>query len=237
MNQVNPTSPEYMAVVRACKRVGVKVISPAAFVKASEQYGASALVQTAEMAVTCERSRQWIIALTSKTDSMTEGNSPPQEKKSWAPLTVHVYGSKAALCFEPTMSASKFPTVKVDAALKNQGGDERSFDWQNKTTLNLTREELVTVTTAMLGFIPQAAGQYHGPAKNKGFRVANQGQNFFFEMSEGNKPKKGIQVGVTDAYYVTNLLLRQLQNASPWMTIADVVNMLRARVPMFNHRN
>jgi len=230
----HPPQPEYMELIRALKRAGLRSISPQAFLKASEQFGAEALVAAAKSAVSCERSRQWLITLSSRAESAAGAPSMPQEEKSWSPLTVHVYGNKAALCFEPTMSASKFPTVKIDAALKSQGGG-RSFDWQDKTTLNLTREELVTVTAALLGFVPEAVGQYHGPAKNKGFRVVNQGQSFFFEVSEGQKGKRGLPVGATDAYYVTNLLLRQLQNASPWMAVTDVVSMIRARAPMLNH--
>ncbi len=235
MNQAaNAIPPEYMELSRALKKVGLRPFSPPAFQKAVERFGASYLVDTAERAMSCERSRQWLISLASKSETAAGARpSARTDEKSWSPLTVHVYGNQAALCFEPTVSASKFPTVAIDAAIKNQGAG-RTFDWAGKIQVNLTRDELVKVTAALLGFTKQASGSHHGPARNKGFRVTNQEAHFFFEVSEGDKPKRGVPIGPADAHYVTNLLLRQLQNASPWMSVSDVVTMIRCRAPMLN---
>lgn len=228
------TAPELLDLNRALKTVGLRPLSPAAYQVATQHFSASSLVETARSALKDERSRQWLINVVSKSESTSGGvhASARGDDKAWSPLTVHVYGNQAALCFEPTVSSSKCPTVAIDAALKNEG--LRTFDWGGHTQVNLTRSELVEVTACLLGFVPQAEGRHHGPQKNKGFRVANQGRHFFFEVSEGEKPKRGVRIGPADAHYVTGLLLRQLQNASPWMSVSDIITMLRCRAPMLN---
>lgn len=227
------TAPELFELNRVLKTAGLRPLSPAAFQVAMQHFSAADLVETARNALKDERSRQWLITVASKSESAS-GSRPPArgDDKAWSPLTVHVYGTQAALCFEPTVSSSKCPTVAIDAALKNDG--TRTFDWAGRTQINLTRSELVEVTACLLGFALQAEGRHHGPQKNKGFRVANQGKHFFFEVSEGEKPKRGVRIGPADAHYVAGLLLRQLQNASPWISASDIITMLRCRAPMLN---
>lgn len=232
--QQKTTPPGLLELNRALRTAGLRPFSPAAFQMAVQRFSADELVETARAALKDERSRQWLITVTSKSESASGAGhqSTRGDEKTWSPLTVHVYGNQAALCFEPTVSASKFPTIAIDAALKNDGA--RTFDWGSRTQINLTRSELVEVAACFLGFAPQAEGRHHGPQKNKGFRVTNQGKHFFFEVSEGEKSKRGVRIGPADAHYVAGLLLRQLQNASPWMSAADIITMLRCRAPMLN---
>lgn len=234
---VQPVPTELMTLNRALKVSGLRPMSPAAFDKVTQHIAVVDLIETAKHAIGDERSRQWLMTVVSKGESAvgSQASRPRGDDRNWKPLTVHVYGNQAALCFEPTESAAQFPTIAIDAALKHGGG--RTFDWEGKIQINLTRSELVEVTATLLGFSVRAEGRHHGPAKNKGFKVENQGRHYFFEVSEGDKPKRGVQILPPDAHYVASLMLRQLRSASPWLSVSDVVSMLRCRSPMFEQRS
>lgn len=230
MNEAsNQMSPAFFELNRALKKIGLRPLTAAAFSAATAKLSEADLVESAKRSLHDERARQWCIEMSKRAANATGGELAPRED-SWSPLVRHVWGNQAALCFEPTESASKFPTIAIDAALKHQGA--RNFDWAGKIQINLSEHELVAVAATLLGFLEYAEGHNHGPAKNKGFRITNQGAHFFIEISEGSKPKRAVRMSAQDAHYVTGLVMRQLQNASPWLAVSDIVTMVRCRVPM-----
>jgi hypothetical protein len=74
-------------------------------------------------------------------------------------LSVHVYGQKAALCFEPTLTRSNVPTITLDAAVAR---GQRQYDWSSKIRLQLTRQELPVAAAVLLGFRAKCEFKNHG---------------------------------------------------------------------------
>ncbi|MEE4377187.1 MAG: hypothetical protein V2J55_06690 [Candidatus Competibacteraceae bacterium] len=156
--------------------------------------------------------------------SIPEPASPAQNQTR---LSVHVYGQKAALCFEPTLTRSHVPTLTLDAALA-QG--QRQYDWGNKLRLQLTRQELPMVAAVLLGFRPKCEFTNHGDQNNKGFSIEDQGQHVFIRVFAKDQPVRAVPVTPEDAFRITTLLLRQLQSACPWLTGGDLISLISRTV-------
>lgn len=143
-------------------------------------------------------------------------------------VNFHVYGGKAALCFETDMTKNNVPTVALDAATASA---PRQFDWANKTRLQLTRAELPEVAAVFMGIKGGCKFQNHGPDSSKGFEIERQpqrGGTIFVKVFAKQQPVKAVPVMPADAFYVTALLIRQLQKAMPWLDTPGVIALIRS---------
>lgn len=141
-------------------------------------------------------------------------------------VNFHVYGGKAALCFETDMTKSNVPTVALDAATASA---PRQFDWANKTRLQLTRAELPEVVAVFMGVKGSCKFQNHGPDSSKGFEIERQqGGKIFVKVFAKQQPVKAVPVMPADAFYVTSLLIRQLQKGMPWLDVPGVIALIRS---------
>lgn len=146
--------------------------------------------------------------------------------------SLHVYGSKAALCFNASETRGGVPTVNLDGAVSN---GHRSFDWNQKITIQLTKSELPVVVAVMLGMLPSCKFSSHGPANDKGFSVQHQGKSVFIQVFAKDKPAVSVPVSPEDTFYVSALLLDQLKKASGCADVNTLVNLIGATVaPMKN---
>jgi len=155
---------------------------------------------------------------------MPEPTSPAQNQTR---LSVHVYGQKAALCFEPTLTRSNVPTLTLDAAVAR---GQRQYDWSSKIRLQLTRQELPVAAAVLLGFRPKCKFTNHGDQNNKGFSIEDQGQHVFIRVFAKDQPVRAVPVTPEDVFRITTLLLRQLQSAYPWLTGGDLISLISLTV-------
>jgi hypothetical protein len=135
------------------------------------------------------------------------------------------YGAKAAFTMQMAKSrpssasedAEGFYTVNIEAApAKAESGGNRSFDWQNKITLQLTRNEIVVVAAVFYGFMPSCTFSSHGPAKDKGFSMDRKDGGIIARV---NATGRSLAVKLTppDIFYMGAILTRQLLAQTPWL--------------------
>lgn len=138
----------------------------------------------------------------------------------------HVYGGKAALCWEDDTTRAGEATVRLEAA---SATGPRQYDWSNKVIIQLTRDELPCVAAVFLGLIPEAKGSNHGQGDNGGkwFEIQHQGSKLFCKVGDPQSKMKAVPIEAQDAYWVATLLIRQIRAARPWLSGEDVVMLLR----------
>jgi len=138
-------------------------------------------------------------------------------------LAHHVYGGKAALCFNATKYRDRF-TITMDGA---PNVSPKKYNWPQKTSVTLTQSELPQVASVLLGLLPQCEFNSHGPNKDKGFKLVNQKGSIFVNLFEKNKPLIAVPVTASDVYFITNLFLKQLMGNQPWLTHSGIIDSLR----------
>lgn len=140
----------------------------------------------------------------------------------------HVYGGKAALCFEADTTRSDAHTIALDAAPTVA---TRKYDWANKTRVQMTVNELPFVTAVLMGLLPRCEYKNHGPDNNKGFSMERQdGGKVFVRVFEGEKGVKAVPVEAADVYHVAGLCMRQLMLNAPWLDATGILATLRTTV-------
>jgi hypothetical protein len=142
----------------------------------------------------------------------------------------HVYARKAALSFEADETRGGKPTVALDAALAS---GPRQYDWSTKIRIQLSLRELPIVAAVLLGLIGGCEFSAHGEGNSKGFSIEYQegqgGGNYFIRVWSKDVPQRAVPMDAADAYYVGDLLLRQMARLSPSLAPAER-NLLLKRV-------
>jgi hypothetical protein len=139
-------------------------------------------------------------------------------------VDVHVYGSKAALCFSADTTGGGSPTVRIEGAAALGG---RRYDWGNKISFQLTSRELPQALAVLLGWAPALVLRNHGPQADKGLKAEIQGPNVFMGVWQG-KRAHACPITAPDAFAVTDLMLRQLRHASPWLSSESLLELTRS---------
>lgn len=158
----------------------------------------------------------------------TGGDSAPRETESRQyNENFHVYGAKAALCFEADMTRANLPTIAIDGA---PSVAPRSYNWNSKIRIQLTRQELPEVAAVLIGARPKCSFKSHGSQKDKGFEIERQdGGKVFVKVFGGNgQGACAVPVMPNDVFYVTSLVLRQLMAATGLPSLMDVTALLWA---------
>lgn len=141
-------------------------------------------------------------------------------------VSMHVYGGKAALCFEADMTKQGVPTVALDGAVSTA---PRQYNWQNKVRIQMTKAELPVVAAVLMGVIPSCEFSSHGQENNKGFSMERQGGGkVFVKVFEKGQPLRTVPIMAPDVFYVTSLVFRQLQKANPWLDNTSIMAIVRA---------
>lgn len=161
-----------------------------------------------------------------------EPEQPPIRDDDSRPLnngdraSFHVYGGKAALCFEADETRSQFPTIALDAA---QAISARQYNWGKKVRLQMTRAELPVVAAVLLGVQQRCEFKNHGQDNSKGFSMERQaGGKVFVKVFAKDEGVKAVPIEPADVFYVTALVMRQLQKACPWLDSAGIAGLIRA---------
>lgn len=138
----------------------------------------------------------------------------------------HVYGGKAALCFEEDVTRGGVPTIALDAAT---AVGTKTYNWGQKVRIQLTRAELPVVASVLLGARQSCEFKSHGPEKNKGFSMERQsGGKVFVKVFEKGQQVKAVPVEAADVFYVASLFLLQIRRNSPWLDAASTMALVRA---------
>lgn len=161
-----------------------------------------------------------------------EATSEPREREerghslsSSDRQSVHVYGGRAALCFEADQTRSGTPTIAIDAALAISA---QLYNWSKKTRLQLTRAELPVVTAVLLGILPHCEFKNHGADKSKGFSMERQGSKVFVKVFAREEGLKAVPIEAPDLFYVAALFLSQLQKTFPALDAAGITHLVSA---------
>ena len=138
-----------------------------------------------------------------------------------------VYGGKAALCIEPDETRQGEPTLRIEAA---RATAPRKYDWGQKLSLQLTREELPVIAATVLGLLPRSAYNNHGPNQDKGLEIVHQGTHLFVRVFQKERGVVAVPVTAADNYALGALCLRQLRKTAPWLSDQGVMTLLKLTV-------
>lgn len=144
--------------------------------------------------------------------------------KEFASLKCH--GNKAAIELKPSITRNEWETVMLEAATST---GPRKFNWSQKTSLQITKNELPHVISVLLGIKPSYEAQSHGEEKNKGFKLIWQQQqstSLFVTVFEGGKPAMGVPVSGFDAMMLGHMALVQYVRNFPGLTTEACIKSL-----------
>lgn len=140
-------------------------------------------------------------------------------------INVHVYGGKAALCFSADETKHGVPTVQIDAAPMVS---ERTYNWSEKVTIQLTAAEMPHVAAVIFGVLPSCDYGNHGPDHKKGFKMENQAGKVFVQLRAPGV-SHAVPITAADLWKVGNLFARQLRMGNRHLSsFSDVLAMLRS---------
>lgn len=151
-----------------------------------------------------------------------ESSANAQEERGY--LKKHVYGGKAALCFEADTTRSGIHTVSLDAA---DATAPRQYNWGSKIRLQMTRDELLVVAGVLFGMIPSCEYKNHGEDNSKGFSIEDQGDKLFVKVFAKDQKVKAVPVTPEDAFYVAQIFLNQMKKNAPWLEAGEIMSTLQ----------
>jgi len=156
--------------------------------------------------------------------------TPPHPPATTAPpdrVQCRVYGGKAALCIEPDETRQGEPTLRIEAA---RATAPRKYDWRQKLSLQLTREELPVIAATVLGFLTHCEYKNHGPNQDKGLEIVHQGTHLYVRLFQKERGVVAVPVTAADSYALGALCLRQLRKTAPWLSDQGVMTLLKLTV-------
>lgn len=143
---------------------------------------------------------------------------PRKEPESSALLTTnwlstHVYGGKAALCFNAAQAREKNQqTLIVDAATAK---GEREYEWDKAIKIQLGHKELPLLYAVLAGWRRSVKFSAHGTQNDKSFEIERQEKNFFVKVSAKNEQLRAVKMSAQDAYPVMMVTLTQIIRQVP----------------------
>lgn len=136
----------------------------------------------------------------------------------------HVYGGRAALCFEADETRGGVHTMRLEAA---DSTAPKQYSWNDKIAIQLTRDELLIVTAVLFGMLPRCEYSNHGPDNSKGFSIEDQGNKLFVKVLAKGKKVKAVPMTPEDAFYVAQIFLGQLKKNAPWLEAGEIMTTLQ----------
>lgn len=150
------------------------------------------------------------------------GDSAPGQERA----KFHVYGGKAALCFEEDTTRGGVPTIALDAAISV---GPKTYDWKKKVRIQMTRAELPVVAAVLLGKRQSCEFKSHGEDKSKGFSMERQaGGKIFVKVFEKGQGVKAVPIEAPDVFYVASIFLLQIRRSAPWLDATSTIALVGA---------
>jgi len=149
-------------------------------------------------------------------------------------LQIKTHGGKAAFEFSPDKTKEGWLTIRLEGASK-LNNNTKQYDWKNKITIQITKNELPVITAVLLGFLPSCEFGNHGQT-NKGFALINQGKNFFFKIFEpgDNKRMYVCPVPLVEANLMGTLALSQHVQNFPSLSSDSALTAIRSLASQMN---
>tara|TARA_R110002167_G_scaffold42604_5_gene129426 strand:- start:2017 stop:2868 length:852 start_codon:yes stop_codon:yes gene_type:complete len=142
----------------------------------------------------------------------------------------HIYGGKAALYFSLDKTKAEHHTIRVEGA--PVGAQAKTYLWDKKMALQITRGDLPTVAAVFFGLLPECELSNYGADNTKRLMVKNQGKNFFLNMSGKGYSQIAVPISPSDVYEIRALVLRQLLASTPEIGIEGVLVNLKCHAAM-----
>jgi hypothetical protein len=156
------------------------------------------------------------------------GDAPRGGKDDRDYYSVHIYGGKAALCFQADTTRSgregETNTVRLEAA-PSKG--PRTYNWSEKIAVQFTVKELPLVLAVFMGWMPSVTFKAHGPQQDKGFSMEHQAGGKMFVKVWQAKNGMAVPLYAQDMYAVVALLLRQMAKNQSFMGVEGVLAVVR----------
>ncbi|WP_150306322.1 hypothetical protein [Pseudomonas saliphila] len=150
--------------------------------------------------------------------------SASSEDQGWESL--HVYGGRAALCFNADITKSGNETIALDAASST---GPKTYDWKQKIRIQLTKAELPVVAAVLLGVRGKCEFKNHGQNNDKGFSLERQdGGKVFVSVFAKGQSAKAVPILAPDVLWVTAIVLQQLQKNCPDIDSMGIITLVRA---------
>lgn len=160
------------------------------------------------------------------------GSLPPQETAKEVQQTGdpekyyghHVYGSKGALYITANFKEKHdLNTIVVEGA---PSVGIRKYDWNKKIRLQLTQEELPHFFAVITGMMPSCKLNNHGTGNNKALEIKDQGESWFVQIYAPNQ-NVAVKITPSDAFYVAQLVMKQMLMNAPWLDSVGMLNLVR----------
>jgi hypothetical protein len=154
-----------------------------------------------------------------------DARGPANERDFYS---VHIYGGKAALCFQADTTRSgregETNTVRLEAAPSRV---PRTYNWSEKIAVQFTVKELPMVLAVFMGWMPSVTFKAHGPQQDKGFSMEHQQGGKMFVKVWQAKTAMAVPLYAQDMYAVVALLLRQMSKNQAFMGVEGVLAVVR----------
>lgn len=132
----------------------------------------------------------------------------------------HVYGSKAAATFEPTVIEAGDPARELPfhtLMIEMAPADTKSrYDWEKKIIFRLTRRELPLVVAWLFGWCQNLEFGGHGQSNDKALFLEDQQSHLFMKLKQGRR-LWGVQIGGEEIPALAAMALKAMDLNSPWM--------------------
>ena len=154
-----------------------------------------------------------------------QAQSPKYQAEPWF-LQIKSHGTKNAIQIETSATKGEWHTINVESAPKDQSDPAgMKFNWKNKTTIQLTKNELPVFIAVMLGMLPCCKFSNHGNT-NKFFEIENQGKSFYMKTGGSGLVLHTIPVPAVEGYLFGTLALGQYVRNFHGMTPEAAINII-----------
>ena len=154
----------------------------------------------------------------SRTTLSKKNNSRRKENH----LSYYAYGKSAAIEFVcDETKKHRIATIAIQAASAKE--HERGYAWEDKTVIQVPRNELLHIAAIMLGKEERAEFRHSTQYTSKSYVVEHQGGKIFFMVSEKGKPIRAVGLSPEDSYQVLTLFMRQIKSNAPWLTVEEII--------------
>lgn len=147
-------------------------------------------------------------------------------------INYYVYGKGSAMEFFCNKTKKQsVSTISINAASKKPDDTTTTgYDWENKTAIQLPRNEMLQIAAVMIGMQDSCEFRQNGTHSSKSYKVEFQESKVFFMVMERGKPIRAVGLSPEDTYQVASLFFKQLKENSPWMSVDEIIQMIELTI-------
>lgn len=165
----------------------------------------------------------------------------PTERRPAAPATstapyysFKIFGQAAALCVsEARTRSTQEHTIQIEGAV-SLGNGSRAIDWQNKITVQLTRQEMLLLLALLKRLVANVKFEGHGQHHDKAMYVEDQQQHFFVRLIQRGRAPIAVPVRPVDSVSMIALIYKQMQLNEPHLRIDEINQLVKDMAAMMS---